>query len=104
MNFPLWLNVQVKLIDIALGRIANCLACPIHLALERMGYRHFTVNDQVIEFANGVKYQTSKAARDFIWSFDTGRHVYAGSFTFRRTSLPETVLSSATGGMGVDRG
>lgn len=104
MKYPLWLSVLVKLEDIALGRAGDCTSCPIARALRRLGFEHFTVNDTVIEFADGAKYQTSTAAREFIMKVDAGYNVLSTSFTFRRTSLPRGVESRATGVLEVARG
>ncbi|HET6373276.1 MAG TPA: hypothetical protein VFG76_08210 [Candidatus Polarisedimenticolia bacterium] len=96
MMFPVLLLVDVKLIDIALGRMADCTRCPIAIALRRKGYACFTVHENAIVFDNGIRYETPRQAAEFIVRYDTGHHVHASTFYFRRISGP-SVQKAVTG-------
>ena len=97
MNYPALLHVFVKLEDIALGRVGNCIACPIARVLRRMGYTGFTVNENWIEFHDGAKYVTSPQAREFICRYDNVESVRSCDLYFRRVRLPHYVEAPATG-------
>lgn len=94
MKYPLTLTVDVSLADMAHGTPCNFSACPIALALQRMGYRNFSVTDKALTFANGVEYLPTRPAVLFIQLYDSGYVPRRRSFNFGLVKMPSEVAEA----------
>lgn len=91
MKYPERLAVDVSLEDLRLGRMGNCLMCPIARALRDKGFEKFSVTESHLEFDNGVLYATPPSAARFIRLYDAGYMPRSRSFTFTLLRKPKAV-------------
>jgi hypothetical protein len=91
VTYPPALHVSVSLEDLALGE-PSCVGCPIHRAIERQGFRNFTVNEWRIVFSDGPAYHVPPRAREFIQKYDAGYLPRNREFVFRSLAALQAVL------------